>query len=36
MASYEKELLAAAAQTLGQVVPKYQPVMKSCKEYFSE
>ena len=34
---YEKRRLAtAAARTLGQVVPKYQLVMKSCKEYFSE
>ena len=32
----KRRLLPAAAQTLGQVVPKYQPVMKSCKEYFSE
>ena len=34
---YDKRRLAtAAARTLGQVVPKYQLVMKSCKEYFSE
>lgn len=32
----KRRLLPAAARTLGQVVPKYQPVMKSCKEYFSE
>lgn len=32
----KRRLLLAAAQALGQVVPKYQPVMKSCKEHFSE
>lgn len=32
----KRRRLPAAARTLGQVVPKYQPVMKSCKEHFSE
>ena len=32
----KRRLVTAAVRTLGQVVPKYQPVMKSCKEYFSE
>ena len=32
----KRRLFPAAAKTLGQVVPKYQLVMKSCKEYFCE
>ena len=35
---YDKRRLLSAAvvSALGHFVPKYQPVMKSCKEYFSE
>jgi hypothetical protein len=34
---YDKQrLLPAVARTLGKVVAKYQPVMKPCKEHFSE